>query len=270
MTADACLIITGANGRIGRLLRRLWDEKCLQGLSPIWLTRAEWDICQQAHPPDLPGGGVLLDLAGVTYGDYERNPLLASRVADLAEYLDCKLVYVSSASVYPGGAAPMDEDQAPAPVSAYGRSKVASEMTVRAIARNPTILRLGNIAGADSLLAGNQPGTTVALDQSASGNRGPIRSYIGPHVLATVLADLCRRALVPCGLGHTVNVAQPGAVAMADLLDASGFDWSFNDPRHGVIDRVELSLDRLLALLPVPIATASSLVDDLRRLRSWP
>lgn len=267
--ADAPLIITGANGRIGRLLRKLWTPSDLSGFVPIWLTRNHWEICAK-RPPDLPHGGVLLDLAGVTSGDFERNPLLAAKVAELSRSLGCKLVYVSSASVYPGGAMPMDEDCAPAPLSAYGRSKVAAEMTVRAIAQDPTILRLGNIAGADALLGGNSPAKLVMLDQSASGHRGPVRSYIGPHVLADSLVQLCTRALAAKGLPHTLNLAQPGPAAMADLLDAAGYPWAFRDPRDGVIDRVELSLDRLLSLCAVPRATAASLVDDLRRLRGWP
>jgi NDP-hexose 4-ketoreductase len=267
MTADAPLIVTGANGRIGRLLRNLWADKPPKGLLPIWMTRAEWNIGVDA-PPELPTGGVLLDLAGVTRGDFERNPFLASKVADLSQQLGCKLIYVSSASVYPGGAMDMDEDQALAPVSAYGRSKVAAEVTVRAVASNPTILRLGNIAGADALLAGNRSGLLVSLDQSTSGNRGPVRSYIGPHVLADVLSLICSKAIE--GIGHTLNVAQPDPVAMADLLDAAGYDWLFRDPREGVIDQVALSLGRLQALMPVPPATAPSLVEDLRRLGGWP
>lgn len=269
MTADAPLIITGADGRIGRLLRKLWAEAVPNGLAPLWLTRADWDIGAQ-DPPDLPRGGLVLDLAGVTRGDFEKNPFLASKVADMAQDRDCKLIYVSSASVYPGGASEMDEDSAPAPFSAYGRSKVAAEMTVRAIATAPIILRLGNIAGADALLGANMPGSKVMLDQSSVGDRGPVRSYIGPHVLADVLAQLCRVALSDAGLDHTLNVAQPGPVAMADLLDAAGFDWAFLPQRDGVIDTVLLSLHRLRAVLSVPSADPQTLVADLRRLGAWP
>jgi len=269
MMADAPLIIIGAGGRIGRLLRKLWTENPVRGVSTIWLTRQDWDIGAQ-RPPALPTGGIVLDLAGVTRDDFGRNPLLASEVAELSGALGCKLIYVSSASVYPGGAMPMDEDCAPAPLSAYGRSKVAAELAVRTIAPDATVLRVGNIAGADALLGGNSPGNLVLLDQTATGLRGPVRSYIGPHVLADGLASLCQRALAAQGLPPTLNLAQPGPVAMADLLDAAGYSWAFKDPRDGVIDRVELSLDRLLRLLKIPVASAASLVEDLRRLRGWP
>lgn len=269
MNTNAPLIVTGADGRIGRLLRRLWADKPPQGLWPVWLSRAEWNI-ETEDPPDLPSGGVLLDLAGVTKGDFERNPLLASKVADLAHAYGHRLLYVSSASVYPGGREAMTEDQAPAPLSAYGRSKVAAEVTVRAIATQSTILRVGNIAGADALLGGNAGGNLVRLDQSASGSRGPVRSYIGPHVLAEVLAGLCTKALIGPDLAPILNLAQPGPVAMADLLDAAGFDWSFRERREDVIDKVALSLDRLMAILPVPAASALGLVEDLERLGGWP
>ena len=269
MTSDVPLIVTGANGRIGRLLRRLWAVTPPQGLVPVWLSRSEWDIETEA-PPDLPSDGVLLDLAGVTKGDFERNPFLASKIADLANDRGHRLIYLSSAAVYPGGMGAMAEDQAPAPVSPYGRSKVAAEVTVRSIAPESTILRVGNIAGADALLGGNAPDKLVLLDQSALGSRGPVRSYIGPHVLAQVLADLCTKTRMSLGLGPILNVAQSGAVAMADLLDAAGFDWTFREKREGVIDKVELSLERLTAIFPVPATNAGELVGDLKRLGGWP
>lgn len=269
MTSDVPLIVTGANGRIGRLLRRLWAVTPPEGLAPVWLSRAEWDIVD-GSPPELPSGGVLLDLAGVTKGDFEKNPFLASKVADLANDRGHRLIYLSSASVYPGGMGVMTEDQAPAPLSPYGRSKVAAEVTVRSIVPEAVILRVGNIAGADALLGGNGADSMVLLDQSALGSRGPVRSYIGPHVLARVLSDICSKSRHSFGVEAIVNVAQPGAVAMADLLDAAGFNWTFREKREGVIDKVELSLDRLTAILPVSATNAGELVGDLKRLGGWP
>lgn len=254
MTSDPPLIVTGAGGRIGRLLRHLWSDSC------IWLTRSDWDILQ-GDPPPLPHGGVWLDLAGTTRGDVSENPAIAARVADAAQALGARLFYMSSASVYPGGESDMVETQTCQPLSPYGQSKLAAEARVG----NATILRLGNLAGADALLGSDRPHTT--LDPVPGQAGGPVRSYIGPHVLAKVVRQLCsNRDRLP----RVINIAQPGPVTMGGLLDEAGRSWSFGPKKDGVLARVVLSTDRLCQFADVPPTNAMDLVADLNRLGGWP
>lgn len=260
------VLVTGAGGRLGRLLRALWPT---QGADAIFLTRAEWDIL--AGPvPDLPKAAVLLDLSGAVRGDFSLNPRLARRTADVTRQLGGRLLYVSTASVYPGGPEDMAEDRSPAPASDYGRSKVAAEAEVFATDPTARVLRLGNIAGADALLSQRNLVPSVVLDPVSAGPRGPIRSYIGPHMLARVLAEICTLAASDSDLPAILNVAQPGEVAMADLLGAAGMDWVFGPFRAGVIERAVLSTLVLERLVPVAPATAASVVADLDRLGKWP
>src|SRR5690606_18328659 len=76
------LIVTGAGGRLGRILRAAWAEAPAPGLAPVWTGRGadlplRWDMT--APPPaGLPRGAVVLHLAGATpHGrdpDLRRNP----------------------------------------------------------------------------------------------------------------------------------------------------------------------------------------------------
>ena len=133
-----------------------------------------------------------------------------------------------------------------------------------------TLLRIGNIAGADALLGGNAPGRRVVLDPVA-GQNGPERSYIGPTMLAGVFSGLAGLAVDGAALPVVLNVAQPGRIAMGDLLDAAGRDWGFGPPNAAALPRLTLATNRLEALLPLPAATAQTLVADLATLSGrWP
>ncbi|MFN7224185.1 MAG: NAD-dependent epimerase/dehydratase family protein [Paracoccaceae bacterium] len=252
------IIVTGAGGRIGRLLRNLWP-------APVyWLTRQEWDILHDP-PPDLPHGATWLDLSGVIRGEVSHNPALAQRVCAAASERDGRVIYVSSAAVYSGGGVDMDEADTPRPSNDYGRSKLAAETIVRQCAGS-TVLRLGNLVGADALLGVARDVTM--LDPVPGELRGPVRSYIGPHVLAEVLLKLCQmpKRVLP----DILNIAQPGEIRMADLLTAAGINWRFGPSRTDVLGRVVMSVQRLTGIIDVPVADPERIVADLRRLGGWP
>ncbi|MFN3846557.1 MAG: NAD-dependent epimerase/dehydratase family protein [Paracoccaceae bacterium] len=252
------IIVTGADGRIGRLLRHLWR-------APVyWLTRREWDILHDP-PPDLPHGATWLDLSGVIRGDVAHNPALAQRVCAAASERGGRVIYMSSAAVYAGGGVEMDEAEMPQPSGDYGRSKLASEAIVRQFSGS-TVLRLGNLAGADALFGVVRD--VVTLDPVPGVFGGPVRSYIGPHVLAEVLLKLCQ--MPERVLPDILNVAQPGEIRMADLLTAAGLSWHFGPSRTDVLGRVVMSVQRLTDIANVPVAEPERIVADLHRLGGWP
>jgi NDP-hexose 4-ketoreductase len=266
--AKRALFVTGAGGRVGRLLRHLWAGAGPQGCDVIWLTRSEWDILADAPPP-LARHAIVLDLAGMTSGDISLNAALAAGVATAAKQAGAIVLSVSSAAVYAGGPQDMTEETPPDPITPYGRSKLEAEAAVRRICPEASFLRIGNIAGADALLGVHRP-EGVVLDPVTSGHRGPIRSYIGPQVLAQSLAHLCERAVRGQLLPPVLNLCQPPAVAMADLLDEAGIAWKFGPMRDGVLARMSLSTARLQQLSPVPVTSPASLVADWRALGGWP
>lgn len=256
------LIVIGAGGRIGRLLQLVWRREA------VWLGRAEWDILTRPALA-LPQGAVILDLAGVIRGDVGLNSQLADAVGRMARATKAQVIHLSSASVYPGGPADMTEATTPAPPSPYGESKLVAEAVLRGYLPDALILRVGNIAGADAVLGPRGPGEIV-LDPVPNGGGGPVRSYIGPLVLARALADLCDHALRGDPLPPLMNLSQPGPVAMACLMDAAGLEWRFGPLRDGVLARVALSTALQSTYLTLPEATAPGLVDELRAVKGWP
>ena len=235
------LIVTGASGRLGRMLRPLWPDAC-------WLSRGDpWPSGQ---------GGAILNLAGVTdpAGPLEDNVTTAARALDEGARRGARVFLMSSAAVY--GAGEFSESDPPRPANAYGAAKLRMEGLPGAA----TILRLGNVAGADALLGRAQG--AVVLDPVGAG--GPLRSYIGPVTLARVLEALFAAPDLP----RILNIAQPPPVAMEALLDAADIPWQFGPPRAGVVPRVALKVDRLAAICSLPTADPATMVAEWRRLCS--
>jgi nucleoside-diphosphate-sugar epimerase len=230
-----------------------------------------WNIA--ADPaPSWPAKPIILHLAGQTAGDFTalaENRLATLTLCRTAFARQAAHVFVmSSAAVYPPTAGELTEDTPPHPPGDYGKAKLAAEVAAQSVlTRGLTLLRLGNLAGADMLLTQARRGP-VLLDPVAGQSAGPERSYIGPRVLARVLAALIAQT---SRLPAVLNLAQAPALGMADLLNAAGADWNFGPPRAGAVARVALSVDRLAGLVDLPPATAESVVADLASMAGiWP
>ncbi|WP_435165064.1 NAD-dependent epimerase/dehydratase family protein [Falsirhodobacter sp. 1013] len=233
------LIVTGATGRLARLLRPRWPDA-------VWLSRG------QAWPEGR--GGTILNLAGVTDPAGPLDDNVATAAAAIAEGArrGARVFLMSSAAVYGPGDQDFAEDTVLAPVNAYGQAKAQME----ALPGPAVILRLGNVAGADALL-GRATGEVI-LDPV--GVEGPVRSYIGPATLARVLAHLFAAADLP----RILNIAEPPPVSMGALLDAARLPWRFGSTREGAIPRVGLDTRRLQALCPLPPADPARMVTEWR------
>ncbi|HSF65489.1 MAG TPA: NAD-dependent epimerase/dehydratase family protein [Paracoccaceae bacterium] len=259
------VFVVGATGRIGRVLRSVWGPE-----AAVWQARRDvpghvtWDVLGGNCPVSLRDS-VVLCLAGVTRGDaLGLNTDLALAVMRAAEAGGAARVLVaSSAAVYAPADRDMAEGDAPDPQSPYGRAKAAMEAAVLA-APGPArcLLRIGNVVGADALIGGARAGVPVVLDPVPGAAGGPLRSWIGPVTLARVLWKLCEIVDLP----PVLNVAQPGPLRMAALLEAAGMGWSYGPVRPGVVGRATLDVTCLSGLSePVlPPATADGLIAEWR------
>ncbi len=268
-------LILGASGKVGQALARLWPKTAGPGL---WQYRpgtsddvikgfpgpsVEWDILS-APPPALPRGlsGVIV-LAGVTRGDDDAlrlNTDLALAGVEAARNAGIARVLVTSTQAVYGSERDTVEETTPCnPTTPYGKAKLAME---RALADVPgvTCLRLGNVAGADTLFGAAARGP-VTLDWFADG-RSPQRSYIGPETLAHVLHRLLDPALT---LPPVLNVANPGLVGMDEILVAAGIDHAARAAPATALPQLELDAARLCELVPLPRAKAHDLVAQARR-----
>ncbi|ATF20753.1 NAD-dependent epimerase/dehydratase family protein [Phaeobacter gallaeciensis] len=294
------ILILGASGRIGGILRRQWDSA---GADLRWQRRAwpdgagsdaqAWHVFDPLADPEAlaeaaQGAAAILCLAGPVPGgaagrDLSARQLVqhrdlalatleaAARVRD-AETGAPRVLLASSAAVYGAAPGPLSEDIPLAPLAPYGVAKAEMEQAAQARAAELglkiTLLRIGNIAGLDAILGGWRAG--FCLDQFADGQT-PRRSYIGPRTLAEVLASLIRCPDLP----QVLNIAQPGAVAMGDLLQAAGLQFARRPAPAQAIAEVQLDVTRLIGLLAdqptaLPAASPQDLVAEARALALLP
>lgn len=281
------LLVIGASGRVGRLLAAHWAAEgapvCLQARgAPVRddLPVLRWSPLEDGPAPLArrlragPGARAMLVLAGVTPsssggGDLGLNVRLAEACLHAAAEAGIgRVLLASSSAVYPGGrATPWREDEAPErPPSAYGAAKRAMEAAGdawRGRGLSVCALRIGNVAGADSLLLNAEKPEVHFVDRFASGG-GPVRSYIGPASLARVVETLAAAEELPPAL----NVAAPAPVAMADLARAAGGDWRWRPAPEDAIERLTLdctALTRYVHFAPAE-STATEMVAQWRAL----
>ncbi|MBV8562491.1 MAG: dTDP-4-dehydrorhamnose reductase [Actinobacteria bacterium] len=121
------LLVTGAGGQVGTALQAAFADE-----EVVALTREEWDVALPP-PAGLPGVDLVLHAAGWTNVDAaEDDPQGAAAVnvggtQHVAE-LGAPLVHFSTDYVFDGRKrTPYVESDGPSPLSAYGRTKLASE-----------------------------------------------------------------------------------------------------------------------------------------------
>lgn len=270
------VLVLGATGRLGGMLRRHWRAPDLE---PLWQARQgrapegeDWVIFDPRTDPLALAQAcarvdAVLDLAGPVPGPGRKIDSFAA-IAPLARAVahgagDRPLLWASSAAVY-GARALCAEGDPLAPLSDYARAKAAGE-AVLAARPGACVLRIGNVAGADALLSGARPGVPVSLHRFKDGTT-PRRSYLGPAALAEVLAGLLRRAGAGA-LPGVVNVTGPGpGVEMAALLAAAGLRWTPAPAPEAALPAVVLASDRLAGLVELPpeAGTARGIVADWR------
>ena len=200
------ILITGANGQLGRELQR-----ALRGHTVIHAVLPEFDLLKTdveshilAARPD-----VVVHLAAYTDVDgAEREPDKAmavnaegtERVAKAVDKAGARLIYLSTDYVFDGRkTSPYVETDKPNPVNAYGRSKLEGELRALACCPNTLIVRSAWLYGAYGKnfvntiiqLASKQPALRVVADQRGS------PTYAGDLAVALIrVLDMDSRGIV--------------------------------------------------------------------------
>lgn len=213
------LLILGANGQVGWELQR--------ALAPLGELVA-WDRERGdlAQPTELAARvralapHVIVNAAAYTAVDKaESEPELATRInaeaPALLAQLGIPLVHYSTDYVFDGsGDQPRDEDAATAPLSVYGRSKLAGEQAIRAAGTPHLILRTswvyaargGNFAKTMLRLAAEREQLKVVADQ--------IGAPTGAELIADVTAQLIKPLLA--GSSGCFHLTAAGQTSWAD------------------------------------------------------
>lgn len=266
------VLILGSSGKLGKIVHRYWKSRP----DVLWQARQHTPFCDVQWTPEVDWTGpprlrAIVALWGVVpgKGDLADNTALALHAARLARLTGAtRVIHCSSAAVYAPGPNPRREEEAD-PQNDYGRAKYAMEQALRADAlAHPDgpahcALRIGNVAGADSLFASLDQEGPVTLDQFPD-RHGPRRSYLGHGVMMAALDTLlrCDRAAFP----QVINLASDGAVDMADLVRAAGRDLIFRPAGAGAIPALTLDITRLKMLFEPSRADPKGLIADWRHM----
>lgn len=252
------VLALGGGGRVAALLKAAFQVTGENRL--IWQSRSPecGEICFDPLACDgvermrhaMRGCSVVLALSGVTPAtgcDFSVNSELAQQVLFCADKEQMKHVFfVSTSAVYGGSDRAHPEDEIPNPVSAYGGSKYEMEQVIAAYSGQvrTTVLRLGNVAGADQLLGRVGHSGMVLLDQFPDG-AFPSRSYIGPLTLARIVTRLIDLVIAGEKLPDILNIALPGVMGMDALLQAGNIPFQPVPAPESVIRTVMLDTGRL-------------------------
>jgi dihydroflavonol-4-reductase len=234
--------VTGASGFIGR---HVIEHLAERGTDVVAVRRPfESHTLRDA----LRGVDALVHLAGVVSAVRERDYFSANvdgtrAVAEAARAAGVPLIHISSlAAAGPASPrAPHSEDDAPAPINAYGRSKLAGERVVAALdGLRWTILRPGVVYG---------PRDRALLPVFRLAERGilPLVGRTDAAYTFVHVADLVRvitAAVDGPAERDVLFVGHPDPVTTRDLLE--GVREASN--RHGRIVRIPLAITRLAAL----------------------
>jgi dTDP-4-dehydrorhamnose reductase len=229
-------LVTGAGGQLGSALAARLAERGV----PCEARDARLDVADAAavrRALDALRPAVLANAAAYTDVDgCERDPARAKAVnaeapaalADACRERGIRLLHVSTDYVFDGrGTRPLLEDDPVAPLSEYGRSKLAGERAVLTASPDFVVVRSSWVFGRGRNFIASVCARAVQLRADAA--RGPLRvvdDQVGSPTYAEDLAgglvDLLERG--GRGLYHLANRGTASRHALARFaLDAAGF-----------------------------------------------
>ena len=277
------VVVTGAGGQLGRYLvpalRQSGAAVIAFGSRPddtidvavdLADREAASDAIRFAHPEVVIHAAACTDVDGI-----ERDPQrgessnaratrnVASATRDTAGYL----IAVSTDMVFPGdGGAPYAEDAPPAPISAYGRSKLEAEVAVQETHPGFAVARTAWLYGG----AGKHFPRTVLSVLRDRGSIDVVDDEFGSPTYAADLADALVQLAIPRGSGvfHLVNCGRASRYTLArETARLAGFDPDLVRPT---------STEEFLKRYPLPARRpADSTLRNLRAaglgitLRDW-
>jgi dTDP-4-dehydrorhamnose reductase len=285
------ILLTGRNGQVG------WElESSLASLGNVVATdRTTLDI---ADPDQIRRvvrdvkPRIIVNAAAYTAVDKaESEPELAMRInglapgvlAEEASRLGALLVHYSTDYVFDGEkATAYVEDDAPRPINAYGRSKLAGERAIQSSGCKHLILRTSWVYGARGKnflltilkLAGERPELRVVDDQ-----RGAPTSCVA---IAAATAELMRNdaALSGAAIYHMTAagaaswcdfaraiVARAGLAIPVVPIGSEAYPTPARRPRNSLLDNAKLRATFSIAL-PNWKADLAAVVEQLRAARA--
>lgn len=216
MATQKKILVTGSNGLLGQKITDLaridprirliatskgQDRHPVQGkgYSYLELDLLDEPLLTQTIREQRPD--VILHTAAMTNVDAceehpekcdEINVGVVKTLADLCAELKIHLIHLSTDFIFDGAQGPYREDDKPAPLSHYGKSKLASEQIVQNLHSNWTIIRTILVYG---VLADRSKSNIVLWAKSALEKGDPIRVVEDQWRMPTLAEDLATACL---------------------------------------------------------------------------
>ncbi len=263
------ILITGGNGQLGRELQ---DAARAAGHHVDATGRDDCDIADPdgvARTIEASDPEVIVNCAAWTKvdaaeddldGAYLSNAIGPRVLAAACARRNLLLVHISTDYVFDGtGPVPIDEWQQPAPLSAYGVTKLAGENEVRNIARRHQVIRTSWLYGRN--------GPNFVLAMLAAAAAGPLRvvtdqlggptwtGHLAPRVLRLIERDVpgtfhVSNAGATSWHGFATEIfAAAGIEADMAPITTAGYPTRAPRPAYSVLDNRAC---RLLGEAPMP------------------
>ncbi|WP_263358971.1 NAD-dependent epimerase/dehydratase family protein [Acidicapsa ligni] len=258
LTERAFVLVTGAHGFLGRHVARLLSRQgeTVLGLGHGDWSREEWeswglsgwrraDVTRQTleEYQETPstiihcaGGGSVSFSIEQPLADFERT---VETTAHVLEYVrtaapSCRVVYVSSASVYGNvDQFPIREDCHAAPISQYGVHKLMAEQLVASYARQfgtfAAVVRLFSVYGCGlrKQLLWDACRKFAANDTTFMGTGAEVRDWLHVEDAAELLLLAAQYASQDCPI---VNGGSGEGVAVREILNHLGSKLNSSNP----------------------------------------
>ncbi len=224
-------LVAGASGMLGTDLRAVLDDR---GIAWRGIDRADLDLLDAAAVEDaVSGHDVVANCAAWTAVDdaeahepdaFAVNAVAPANLARAAQRTGAWIVQVSTDYVFAGDAGtPYAEDAAPAPRSAYGRTKLAGEWAVRAEApERHHVVRTAWLYGAHGACFP----TTIARLARERGSISVVEDQVGQPTWTRDVAELLVRLVesgAPAGSWHATSAGEVSWCGFArEVVRAAG------------------------------------------------
>ena len=234
------------DGAIGTSRRRPSEGPGVSFIADLTDRRTLVQLLETLRP------GVVINCAGVLRGgtaaDLDRvNARLPHDLAEAADATGARVIHVSTDGVFSGTHGPSDETTPPDPIDAYGRSKLAGELTA-----SPHLTVRTSIIG-------RRPDGQGLVEWAVAQRGGTVQGHarsLWSGVTAPELARLLVEHVVGGDPASGIVHVQSEAVSKAELLRridrAFGLGLTVDDVEEPVVDRRLVSTRRDIVLRARP------------------